>query len=51
MGVSATAEHDGELSSPAVNWGPPTMKARALVNGASFGPDALKAIGQAFDEA
>jgi hypothetical protein len=27
------------------------MKARAFVNGASFGPDALKAIGQAFDEA
>ena len=27
------------------------MKARGLIDGASFGPDALKAIGQAFDEA
>ena len=27
------------------------MKARLLIDGASFGPDALKAIGQAFDEA
>jgi hypothetical protein len=27
------------------------MKARKLIDGASFGPDALKAIGQAFDEA
>ena len=27
------------------------MKARNLIDGASFGPDALKAIGQAFDEA
>jgi hypothetical protein len=27
------------------------MKARQLIDGASFGPDALKAIGQAFDEA
>ena len=27
------------------------MKARSLIDGASFGPDALKAIGQAFDEA
>jgi hypothetical protein len=26
------------------------MKARKLLDGASFGPDALKAIGQAFDE-
>ena len=27
------------------------MKARKLIDGAAFGPDALKAIGQAFDEA
>ena len=27
------------------------MKARALIDGACFGPDALKAIGRAFDEA
>jgi hypothetical protein len=27
------------------------MRARALVDGASFGSEALKAIGQAFDEA
>ena len=27
------------------------MKARALIDGASYGPDALKAMGQAFDEA
>jgi hypothetical protein len=27
------------------------MKARLLIDGASFGPDALKAISQAFDEA
>jgi hypothetical protein len=27
------------------------MKARGLIDGASFGPDALKAIGAAFDEA
>ena len=27
------------------------MKARALIDGASFGPDALKAIGAAFDDA
>ena len=27
------------------------MKARQLIDGASFGPDALKAIGQAFDGA
>jgi hypothetical protein len=27
------------------------MKARSLIDGASFGPDVLKAIGQAFDEA
>jgi hypothetical protein len=27
------------------------MSARSLINGASFEPDALKAIGQAFDEA
>jgi hypothetical protein len=27
------------------------MKARQLIDGASFGPEALKAIGQAFDEA
>ena len=27
------------------------MKARILIDGASFGPDALKAIAQAFDEA
>ena len=27
------------------------MKARALIDGASYGPDALKVMGQAFDEA
>jgi hypothetical protein len=27
------------------------MKARELIDGASFGPEALRAIGQAFDEA
>jgi hypothetical protein len=27
------------------------MKARELINGASYGPDALKVIGRAFDEA
>ncbi len=27
------------------------MKARRIIDGAAFGPDALKAIGQAFDEA
>jgi hypothetical protein len=27
------------------------MKARKLINGASFGPDAMKAIGKAFDDA
>jgi hypothetical protein len=27
------------------------MKARKLIDGASYGPDALKAIGKAFDEA
>jgi hypothetical protein len=27
------------------------MKARRMIDGASYGPDALKAIGQAFDEA
>ena len=27
------------------------MKARKLIDGAAFGPDALKAIGQAFDTA
>ena len=27
------------------------MKARKLIDGASYGPDALKVIGQAFDEA
>jgi hypothetical protein len=27
------------------------MKARLLIDGASFGPDALTAIGQSFDEA
>jgi hypothetical protein len=27
------------------------MKARRLIDGASYGPDALKAISQAFDEA
>jgi hypothetical protein len=27
------------------------MRARALIDGAAFGPDALKVIGQAFDEA
>ena len=28
-----------------------TVKARSLIDGASYGPDALKAIGRAFDEA
>lgn len=27
------------------------MKARRVIDGAAFGPDALKVIGQAFDEA
>ena len=27
------------------------MRARELIDGAAFGPDALKVIGQAFDEA
>ena len=27
------------------------MKARALVDGASYGPEALKVLGQAFDQA
>jgi len=27
------------------------MKARQLIDGATYGPDALKVIGQAFDEA
>jgi hypothetical protein len=27
------------------------MKARAIIDGASLGPDALRAIGRAFDEA
>jgi hypothetical protein len=27
------------------------MKARQVINGAPFGPDALKVVGQAFDEA
>ena len=27
------------------------MKARRLIDGASFGPDTLKALGQAFDQA
>jgi len=27
------------------------MRARALIDGASFGPDALKAVSQAFDQA
>jgi hypothetical protein len=27
------------------------MKARQLIDGTSYGPDALKALGQAFDEA
>jgi hypothetical protein len=31
--------------------GTTVMKARRLIDGASFGPDALKAIGEAFDEA
>jgi hypothetical protein len=39
-------------SAPVVHWGyPPIMKARQVIDGASFGPDALKAIGRAFDEA
>jgi hypothetical protein len=32
------------------HWGT-TMEARKLIDGASYGPEALKAIGQAFDEA
>jgi hypothetical protein len=31
--------------------GPPNMKARKLIEGAAYGPEALKVIGQAFDEA
>ena len=31
--------------------GKTAMNARQLIEGASFGPDALKAVGQAFDEA
>jgi hypothetical protein len=27
------------------------MKAKRLIDGASFGPDALRAVGQAFDQA
>jgi hypothetical protein len=39
-------------SAPVANWGyPPFMKARQLIDDASFGPDALKAMGRAFDEA
>src|ERR1700730_9431028 len=30
---------------------PPAMKAQELIQGATFGPDTLKIIGQAFDEA
>jgi hypothetical protein len=33
-----------------MRWGS-TMKARKLIDGASFGPDALKVIGKAFDDA
>jgi hypothetical protein len=35
------------------SWGPPLMKANELIRSrsASFGPQALKVIGQAFDEA
>jgi len=29
----------------------PTVKARSLIDGAAYGPEALKVIGQAFDEA
>src|SRR5262245_54398137 len=36
--------------SGAVNW-VATMRARQLIDGAAFGPDTLKAIGQAFDAA
>jgi hypothetical protein len=32
------------------NWGSPMMKAHEPIDRASFGPDALKAIGRAFDE-
>ena len=31
--------------------GAAAVKAKQLIDGASYGPDALKAIGQAFDEA
>lgn len=51
MGVSATAEHDGALLSPAVKLGVANEKAHEPIDHASFfGPDALKAIGRAFDE-
>jgi hypothetical protein len=33
-----------------MRWGS-TMKARKLIDGASFGPDALKVIGKTFDDA
>jgi hypothetical protein len=34
-----------------VNWGSPIMKIQQLFKGASFGPDALKVIGRAFEAA
>jgi hypothetical protein len=49
---NTVATPDLGLSASVANWGyPPIMKARQLIDGASFGPDALKAIGRAFDEA
>jgi hypothetical protein len=49
------ADIDGSGHAPkslAVDFsGTAAMKARRLIDGASFGPDALKAIGEAFDEA
>jgi len=32
-------------------WGVTAVNPRQMISGASYGPDALKAIGQAFDEA
>jgi hypothetical protein len=40
-----------KLLGPAKLYSEATMSPRNLINGASYGPDALKAIGQAFDEA
>ena len=39
------------MPAAAVTLGTAAMKARRLIDGASFGPATLKVIGQAFDEA